>query len=593
LSKIKHAVKNVRLIVLFAMIVFSIIVIQPDPDPQGVAIRTVVQNSSAAIAGMVSPRATDKPMFREVITQINNRAVDDIDEFNEIMSELTPDDIVKIKTRTNFAYSGDKRSFSLFKQDTEYVLTVLPLYRVTVLNETEEVLVERKVPTNISINGTEFTINKTMNVTETRNKIRKDVIGTEDIGLKVFNAPSTNIRKGLDLQGGTRVLLAPETTVSDDDLDLIIDNLKERLNVFGLSDIVIRNVRGGLTGSRFILVEVAGANEEEVQDLISRQGKFEAKIGNETVFRGGEDIKFVCRSADCSFAVSPRRPCGLSGDGLWGCTFEFSITLSPEAAERQAELTRNLEVVTEGEDDYLSESLSLYLDDELVDTLRIGADLKGKPATEISISGPGFGETQQDAVLDSAKNMKRLQTILKTGSLPVKLDVVKLDSVSPTLGEEFVRNVLFVGFLAILAVTGIVVLRYKDIRIAVPMIITMLSEVILLLGTAAFIGWNLDLAAIAGILIAVGTGVDHQIVIVDEIKQQRRAMIVDWKERIKRAFFIIMAAWATTVVAMFPLLWAGAGLVRGFAITTMLGVTFGVLITRPAFAAVIQILMKE
>jgi preprotein translocase subunit SecD len=40
------------------------------------------------------------------------------------------------------------------------------------------------------------------------------------------------------------------------------------------------------------------------------------------------------------------------------------------------------------------------------------------------------------------------------------------------------------------------------------------------------------------------------------------------------------------------LFWAGAGLLKGFAITTMLGLTIGVLITRPAFADIIKLLEK-
>jgi len=54
-----------------------------------------------------------------------------------------------------------------------------------------------------------------------------------------------------------------------------------------------------------------------------------------------------------------------------------------------------------------------------------------------------------------------------------------------------------------------------------------------------------------------------------------------------------MAAYFSTVVAMLPLLFAGAGLLKGFAITSILGVTFGVFITRPAYAAVVEILVKE
>ncbi|VVB81366.1 Protein-export membrane protein SecD [uncultured archaeon] len=49
----------------------------------------------------------------------------------------------------------------------------------------------------------------------------------------------------------------------------------------------------------------------------------------------------------------------------------------------------------------------------------------------------------------------------------------------------------------------------------------------------------------------------------------------------------------TIVVAMLPLMFAGAGLLKGFAITTILAVTIGVLITRPAYGAVIGMLLEK
>ena len=61
---------------------------------------------------------------------------------------------------------------------------------------------------------------------------------------------------------------------------------------------------------------------------------------------------------------------------------------------------------------------------------------------------------------------------------------------------------------------------------------------------------------------------------------------------IKMAFFIIMGAYFTTVVAMLPLLFAGAGLLKGFALTTIAGVSIGVFITRPAYAAMVEKLLK-
>ena len=368
-----------------------------------------------------------------------------------------------------------------------------------------------------------------------------------------------------------------------------------------MSDIIVRSVKD-FTGEVYILVEIAGVNEDEVRDLLSKQGKFEAKVGDTVVFKGGDDITYVCRSASCS-GLDPQRACQKSGktgsEDAWSCGFRFSISLSPEAAQKQADTTRNLQVVFAGGDissseGYLSENLSLYLDNELVDQLRIGSSLKGNAVTDISISGSGSGSTQQAAALDTLDQMKRLQTVLITGSLPVKLDIIESEAISPVLGDEFIKNALFVGLLALLSVVIVVSVRYRKAVIAIPTIVTMMSEVLILMGFAALIGWRLDLAAIAGIIIAVGTGVDDQIVIVDETLSQRlRSRVLTWKEKLKKAFFIIMTSYFTTVVAMVPLWFSGAGLLKGFALTTIAGVTIGVFITRPAFASILEILLSR
>lgn len=79
------------------------------------------------------------------------------------------------------------------------------------------------------------------------------------------------------------------------------------------------------------------------------------------------------------------------------------------------------------------------MDDKLVESLSIGVGLKGSDTTQIQISGSGKGETQQEADDDARNSMKKLQTVLITGSLPYKLEIVKLDSSSPVLGKDFTK----------------------------------------------------------------------------------------------------------------------------------------------------------
>jgi preprotein translocase subunit SecD len=118
----------------------------------------------------------------------------------------------------------------------------------------------------------------------------------------------------------------------------------------------------------------------------------------------------------------------------------------------------------------------------------------------------------------------------------------------------------------------------------------MLSEILITLGIAALIRWNIDLASIAGIIAAIGTGVNDQIVIVDESRRNKQDSL---KQRIKNALFIIFTAYATAVVSLLPLYWAGAGLLKGFAFTSLLGITAGVFITRPAFADIARQLEEK
>ena len=399
---------------------------------------------------------------------------------------------------------------------------------------------------------------------------------------------SNNIRKGLELQGGTRVLLKPEKDATDQEIKDIIDVLQKRLNIYGLSDLSIKPA-SDLLGNKYIVIEIAGATKEEVKDFIAKQGVFEAKVGDDVVFRGGEkDVAFVCRNDGTCSGI---RSCGKLQEG-YSCKFEFAITISPESAQRQADATKDLDVISgEGGSKYLSKQIDFYLDGKKVDSLNIDVDLKGQAVTDIAITGPGSGRTQEEAVLDAEDNMKKLQTILITGSLPTKLEVIKLDSISPSLGEAFVRNTLLTGLIAVLCVILVLFIRYRKLKIVLPMAGIILSEIFLTLGLLTLIRSNLDLAGIAGILAAVGTGVDDQIVVADEVLNKEST--IGFKERIKRAFFVIFAAYAAGVASMLPLFKAGAGLLTGFALVTVLGISIGVFITRPAYAAIVRILLEE
>ncbi len=206
----------------------------------------------------------------------------------------------------------------------------------------------------------------------------------------------------------------------------------------------------------------------------------------------------------------------------------------------------------------------------------------------------GGAQTQEDA----KRELKSLTVLLETGSLPIAIKSISKETISPLLGKEFLNSVLLIGIMGLIVVSLVVFLRYRNMGLVLPIIFTGLSEIVLILGFASFFRINLDLAAIAGVLAAIGTGVDHQIIITDELMKGGSVASGEsgtYSGRIKKAFFIIATAAATAIVTMLPLIIFsfGFGKLRGFAIITVLGALIGVLISRRAFSVFAEYIFKK
>jgi len=469
--------------------------------------------------------------------------------------------------------------------------------------------------------------------------LNKEYFGTVSIqtnkGVRFFNVNGslgltaepleyTNLKFGLDLKGGVRTVIEPN--VSDKDtIEQIISTLQTRINVYGLRESVFRPIYFEDKG--FVEINIAGGNEEELRALLESQGKFEAKIPIILQFRNNEStlklekeykIKLLNNSIlieDSNYKKGEKFFLDNTAFEVGDITKEninltstvftsndilivffdpqrsriekigdiyrwsFAVQLSKEGAERFALITNNLRVVPGG---YLDSPIILYLDGELIDSLSIASELKGKVVTEVSISGAAV------SMDEAQKERSRLQSILRSGALPTSINIVQLETISPNLGTGFIRNAIIAAIAAILGVVTVVSLRYRKLKIILPMVLISLSEVLMILGFAALVGWTIDLSAIAGIIAAIGTGIDSQIIIIDQALRKEDERIMTLREKLSRAFFVIFGSAGTVIAAMLPLIIIGFGVLRGFAIVTSIGVLVGVLIARPAFAVIIE-----
>ena len=193
------------------------------------------------------------------------------------------------------------------------------------------------------------------------------------------------------------------------------------------------------------------------------------------------------------------------------------------------------------------------------------------------------------------KERNETKVILQSGSLPVTVDDISRESISPALGENFRAQAVLIALVVILIVSGVVYFRYRLLGLSIAIVFVNLAEAFITLAITSRFG-TIDLAAMTGIIVTFGTGIDSEIVITDELLARRKRQIpVSVIERFKRAFFIIVASATTIFATMLPLVLYGSVLtkLRGFAIATIVGVLVGVVITRPFFGEIAKMIVSD
>lgn len=189
--------------------------------------------------------------------------------------------------------------------------------------------------------------------------------------------------------------------------------------------------------------------------------------------------------------------------------------------------------------------------------------------------------------------LEELTILLESGSLPTPVKSISKETISPSLGESFKSLVILMGILAFVIVGIVVAIRYRSYKLAIPIVIIGASEVVLNLGFIAITQRPLDLAAFAGLIAAIGTGVDSEIVITDEILSKGKKIKESLIQRTKAALFIIITSAFTMIAVMLPITmfaraYPGIDKLYGFAVVAMIGALIGVFITRPAFGKIIE-----
>lgn len=352
--------------------------------------------------------------------------------------------------------------------------------------------------------------------------------------------------------------------VTSETLDMTKQILSDKLNSLGLKDIPVKTV-----GDEYILIDFAGIDLATAKNIAEKPGKFEIRI----ITQGNESEHVLYGDAIESVGIVGYH----DQDGQWYVPF----TLTEEGALALQEIALETGAIS----DPMSHNLVMYLDEQEV----YSAPLSYSAAARLQTTPIYSWQASTGPDEESKTQAEELQIHLRAGALPVNVELMGSGHVDAALGQQFKTQAVIAGLIALVAVAFVVFRKYHKPAILIPMVSTSISEVIMILGFAAAIGWQLDLASIAGIIAAIGTGIDHLVIITDEVLYEGKLPPRKvYLSRITKAFGIIFAAAATTVIAMSPLVIMGFGALKGFAITTIVGVLIGIMIARPVYGKVIH-----
>ncbi|MCL4375514.1 hypothetical protein M1394_01820 [Candidatus Marsarchaeota archaeon] len=183
---------------------------------------------------------------------------------------------------------------------------------------------------------------------------------------------------------------------------------------------------------------------------------------------------------------------------------------------------------------------------------------------------------------------KDIESVLSGGALPVHVIVGIPYTTPPTLGQHFEFVSIIALLTAVVAVAFVIMIRYKKIFLIGPILLTTLSELFIVLSIIGLAG-NIDLATIAGMIAVVGTGVDAQIIISDEILGKHKEDHQNTRIKLNSAFYVIWVDAILLVIAMLPLFFSTSLFsVTGFSESTIFGALLGAFITRPAYGSILS-----
>lgn len=392
--------------------------------------------------------------------------------------------------------------------------------------------------------------------------------------LPAFQKPALHMNLGLDLQGGSLLVLEGQDTqtikATPEAVDAAMRVIERRIDQLGVVEPTIQR-----QGTRRIIVELPGIGDpERAIKLIGKTALLEfVDTGVQQLPHGARwsgDGKTVTLPGPApepqpKGQPAPARTIPLEKKVvLTGADFESAQAGFNQGTAEPVVNFKFLGKAAKTFEDYTGANVGKHL------TIVLDNEVISSPVIRDRITG---GSGQISGGYRNIEEARDLAVLLRGGSLPIPVEVVENRTVGPELGRDAIDASLRASLIATAAVVLFMLLYYGLPGLLADVALGLYLVVVLALLTG--LGATLTLPGIAGIVLSVGMAVDANVIIFEKLKEELRtgkslrvAIGAGWS----RAMSAIIDSNVTTLIAAAILFFLGSGPIRGFAVTLSVGV---------------------
>ena len=339
-------------------------------------------------------------------------------------------------------------------------------------------------------------------------------------------------------------------TLNNSALNQSIEIVRRRIDDLGTKEPTILQ-----RGDKRILVELPGVkNPDRIKTLLGKTAKLNFRLVSEkdsdfgsskVISENGEELnvsKRIIMSGENLIDAQPRLDNQLNQPIVY-------FSLDRFGSQKFGKVT------TEN----VGKRLAIVLDNKVISAPSIREPITGGSGT---ISG---GFTFQDAT--------DLALLLRSGALPTPINIVEERTVGPDLGEDSIKSgtvSLILGFVLVIIYMFV---KYKMFGMIANL--SLIFNLLMLIGILTIIEATLTLPGIAGIILTVGMAVDANVLIFERIREElktEKSKIHAFDIGYNKAKITVLDANITTLIAAIILFFFGSGPIKGFSVTLAIGI---------------------